>query len=318
MNFKEVYKSANDEIHGDRSLLYSLGSKKEKVQEINIYKFASLAAATFIVVIIAVMPKPVMEVDKATIETSVTQAGGEEVLEYSAMKKMVEEDLTPENIPVAKSVSLAAEESVVGLEEGAMVLDESPREPEKSTPGLEECDVVEESLPEDYEESATSDSININDASNVKTRMASSGGGGGVAMASVGEMAEISFSDYLKETHLSVDLELPEGMIANLPESVWAELDENGKYVYPVVSFYFTEDREDGRFISVISQKDGSLCDGFFDGEYELSVIDETQLVIIKSGEETKTYITKNGVDIIVTAVGLKEDEVVKLLHSII
>lgn len=58
MNFKEIYKSANDSIHGDRGLIEKAIQKAQKKSSSKmIYLFASIAAVAIIVVAISVYPE---------------------------------------------------------------------------------------------------------------------------------------------------------------------------------------------------------------------------------------------------------------------
>lgn len=72
MNFKKVYKEANDSIKGDRSILYHLGEKKNEKKVISLHKvyaFAGCAAALVIVCAVTAMPDRLMS-DKDLPDTA--------------------------------------------------------------------------------------------------------------------------------------------------------------------------------------------------------------------------------------------------------
>lgn len=78
MNFKKVYKEANDSIKGDRSILYNLGEKENKKKVIalkKVYTFAGCAAALVIVCAVTALPEHLMS-DKDLYDTAVQGVSG--------------------------------------------------------------------------------------------------------------------------------------------------------------------------------------------------------------------------------------------------
>lgn len=128
MNFKEIYRSANDDIKGDRSIIENVfNEKKVKKSRSNvIYPFASVAAAAVIMLSVVSFPlfsDRIVENETALSDTAVGTASVPESENPAKVRlKNVKTEVSAEKgEAVQKTEAVSEKKAVVGEDESALV-----------------------------------------------------------------------------------------------------------------------------------------------------------------------------------------------------
>lgn len=326
MNFKDIYKEANDEIKGDREILKSVldGSftpKKKKSPVKIVYAFGSLAAAAAILFAVTYMPDfnktPDEKVPPLTVSIR-TNEGEKKIKEADSVADKKSETEKEKTAPVKENVR-----SYEKKETGQEVKAEA-----KAAPVPEETEKAAVPAPEDAE-NAAAPSVTYNmaesepvsgDISNVKekdsgityfaeagltdenkengkeagdmvTRSVSGGAavtsGGGGAANSVSVPSEISVDEFFTVIGFDEEkLSLP-GFRLKMPETADMTADNEGNILSLSAEFYL---ESDASHISVTLSKGGTVT------EKTVTVVDGGVSAYADNGR-VSAYISALGTD---------------------
>lgn len=326
MNFKDIYKEANDEIKGDREILKSVldGSftpKKKKSPVKIVYAFGSLAAAAAILFAVTYMPDfnktPDEKVPPLTVSIR-TNEGEKKIKEADSVADKKSEKEKEKTAPVKENVR-----SYEKKETGQEVKAEA-----KAAPVPEETEKAAVPAPEEAE-NAAAPSVTYNmaesepvsgDISNVKekdsgityfaeagltdenkengkevgdmvTRSVSGGAavtsGGGGAANSVSVPSEISVDEFFTVIGFDEEkLSLP-GFRLKMPETADMTADNEGNILSLSAEFYLESDTS---HISVTLSKGGTVT------EKTVTVVDGGASAYADNGR-VSAYISALGTD---------------------
>lgn len=326
MNFKDIYKEANDEIKGDREILKSVldGSftpKKKKSPVKIVYAFGSLAAAAAILFAVTYMPDfnktPDEKVPPLTVSIR-TNEGEKKIKEADSVADKKSETEKEKTAPVKENVR-----SYEKKETGQEVKAEA-----KAAPVPEETEKAAVPAPEEAE-NAAAPSVTYNmaesepvsgDISNVKekdsgityfaeagltdenkengkevgdmvTRSVSGGAavtsGGGGAANSVSVPSEISVDEFFTVIGFDEEkLSLP-GFRLKMPETADMTADNEGNILSLSAEFYLESDTS---HISVTLSKGGTVT------EKTVTVVDGGVSAYADNGR-VSAYISALGTD---------------------
>ena len=326
MNFKDIYKEANDEIKGDREILKSVldGSftpKKKKSPVKIVYAFGSLAAAAAILFAVTYMPDfnktPDEKVPPLTVSIR-TNEGEKKIKEADSVADKKSETEKEKTAPVKENVR-SYEKKETGQEvkaeaKAAPVPEETekaavpaPEETEKAAaPGVTYNMAESEPVSGDISNVKEKDSgityfaeagltdenkENGKEVGDMVTRSVSGGAavtsGGGGAANSVSVLSEISVTEFFTVIGFDEEkLSLP-GFRLKMPETADMTADNEGNILSLSAEFYL---ESDASHISVTLSKGGTVT------EKTVTVVDGGVSAYADNGR-VSAYISALGTD---------------------
>ncbi len=306
MSFKDLYKSANNNISGDRKLIDVIYEKAEEKPIFN-FKYATLCAASLILAIsLGVFPilnkqteKPNVQIAKKPPESIVKV---KEETNEKKEKQTVDTNTTyvPEEIPnenkstnVSDNYQLETESNDVNV---------TLPETDASVPGLNDVQIAYDSMP--------------------KNEIISSGGAGTLAIAKStsqddnlanDQMTLQKYFEYLGIENLDFKSSLPYGMSFDMPEHVSVLLSSTTNAIEDDLIQFVAVDSKDPQKILTLSTSTKSQEDFLYD------VITDINGISIKKHTDENSislYFEYSRACITVQSYGITEEDLDMFLNS--
>lgn len=315
MNFKEIYKSANDDIHADKALLYNIIEKSENTRKMHfkmqyVYMAASLAAVIAVSFFLKMQPaqKSQMQILKNTEYSSDKNEIFSET-EVVSPKTSADKAANTDKQILSKSVGIKDNNDVlpsVNSAEGSV----------KTEDTLTEISDAEDIKTEN--EVAYDNSVKINDKSPYERSL--SGSSARVTFfADDGTCREeIGYNDYCD--YIGIDItakaKLPVGMSFSENESV-VFTKEDDKTVDDK-AYFSAFDSNGEKYVQLITSKIYDDAEVYLqNNNYEKSIFNGVSAVVIQNQTVYEAYFMYNGTSISVCTNSFSESELTDLLISL-
>lgn len=319
MNFKDIYKSANDDIHADRVILNDIIAKSEyknrpRFKVRYVYAAATIAIAVS-VSMLAKAPSGV-KTDKQIVKNT----------EYSRM------DLTDEN-EVGRISDSSEEKTASDKDAPSSVGGDTSAVAEKQPDIIKDAETITDTTRDEgifeekdttaqehaYKHVASNDILRIN-ARQSAPRTAMSGGGTAVYTAADTETVwvDITYGEYCEYIGMDIiaNAIIPENLHFGDFETVSIR-KENGEITNDEAHFSAV-DSDGGKYVQVITSKLFNDADNYLtDVGFEKSIFNGMNVVVIDEDDVYSAYFMKNDTSVGITAYSFSENELKNLLSSL-
>jgi len=305
MNFKEIYMSANDEIHGDSALIEKIMQKAQKKSSSKmIYSFACVAVTLAIVAIISLQPG-----NPETVEQPIQVVSNKDASETNVddtQKAVSKTDETTEEYRYLYKEKTATENSIQESEKAENDFD-------SFSPAEESAQITDSS--ENY--NVMTDANDTVSSSGANKFMNPGSGGGGSSMGNIsyeGITAE-QYNDYIGADIIK-KIVLPDGVrFEPFYGAVLKRDSVTGETVSDEAEFYASGS---GKKLSISTTKLlGEVYNKLNNSETEKTDISGTIAIIENYETSYNAYVEFSNVYYKVNAVGFTNEEIQNLLLSI-
>ncbi len=319
MNFKDIYKSANDDIHADRAILNDIIVKSEskhrphfKVQ----YVYSAAAIAVVISVsLLAKAPSAIKSDKKIVKNTEYSQVN----LPDESKIDIASESSVKIDVPNKSIISSDVGNTPTAAKKQSDITSPAPQSSYTAAPeSIYEETATAEQAPA-YKRIASNDILKIN-AIQPAPRTVMSGGGTAVYTQAdtATEWVDLPYSEYCE--YIGMDITkaavLPKDMSFTDYETVCLQ-KENGEITNDEAHFGAVN-TDGSKFVQVITSKLFTDADNYLsDGGYEKSSFNETEAVVIGEADIYRAYFMKDVTSVSITAHSFSEDELKDLLSSL-
>ncbi len=279
MNFKDIYRDANNELHGDEKILLRLLSDKPKRTGFRISYLMPAAAVFAAVAVIVALPVNLADDKGVRIANTVTEYAVEDAPEISP-------------VPKEDTVSTKLDE-VVDSSQNTYYAAEEVLEP------------AYDDLPQDY------GSLNINYVEQLSGHEPVAAMGRMIPAEK--EMSAQEYSEYIGRD-VSSEAQIPADMLFAEPSSVLAEVDGESGEILKEKGTYLAHSEDYGRFAEITVSKTDEIE---ISGEYEQSDILGNEITVLSDGTDYSASFAQDDVRYLIRTGGLSEEELLNLLKSL-
>lgn len=319
MNFKDIYKSANDDIHADRGILNDIIAKSEtkhrphfKVQ----YVYSAAAIAVVISVsLLAKAPSDIKSDKKIVKNTEYSQVN----LPDESKIEAASESSSEIDAPSKSIISSNGGNTPTAAKKKTDITAPAPQSTDSAaTESIFEETAAAEQAPA-YKHIASNDILKVNVIRSAP-RTTMSGGGAAVYSQedSATEWVDLPYSEYCE--YIGMDITkaaaLPKDMSFTDYDTVSVQR-ENGEITSDEAHFGAVN-ADGSKFVQVITSKLFADADNYLsDDGYEKSSFNETEAVVIGEADIYRAYFMKDDTSVSITAHSFSEDELKDLLTSL-
>ena len=309
MNFKDIYSSANDELHGKADILEKLLSADSAKKRSPLSFFIPTAAAAVAVAAVMIMNPQILGIDKENPSRDFhnTQIA-------SIDPKTAEPSYENDTTELYKDIEISAPESET------LPITENPALPKQDvTPSAESMQIAQ-NAPKETEESVTVEVMPASAAAlniNLVDELAGSEPVVAQELRIVPQYREMSYNEYSEYIgkDIAAEAEFSGDMILEVPESVSVVIDSESGEIVSDRCTYLAHSEDFDRFAEITVSRTDDL--ELTEEGFEKSEIKGNSVLILSDGTDFNASFTDNGTDYIIRTGGVTQEELTNLLISL-
>jgi len=299
LNFKEIYKSANDSLHADKSIINDMFSEESRKNRFPFGQLTLYATAAVLLLVVGFS------------YFNITKDNGVTVVEKKVEPKV---QISTQNTPDSEVTGeiVAPTKKTPGATDDAVV-DFAKIQPQEKNETQENHAVTKEDVPAILAE----DNIDVS-AEHSGVAVASSGGGGAGMNSRIRgtkTLSEEEYKDYIGVDFESMNPVLPEGMSFQIPEIIFGVNNQNGEITDDSVSFVATDVQKPTKILNVTISK---LSSDFQSGEDSAININGTEIFVSGSDGVYSAQFSVAGLFVFVSSFDMSYEELLSFLNSIL
>ncbi len=323
MNFKDIYKSANDNICADRKIIDKIYEKSKKnnfFDAFDLRQFSLCAAALVLIIALSAMTNVYNNSSDSDTRKSVAVKDKQSIPLVKDAKDTKTAENNLENEKIKNNDTTVAKTQIKDTEKPSKA--EIAGDSEKSREGTA---VIPRVISEDATDDTHHTGVQTKDAKDTAAVARNYSGGGSGASSGSGsvedECIELSIGEYEKYLGIDIDIfeaSLPKGMKFDIPSSVSVVAKDN-KYVYDDAQFTAIDTNSPQKTISVsVTRLGGDAKTVLETASSGKTLINNHMCVINKDGPFKEAYFKHNGVWVSIFSVNITDLEFESFINSLL